>query len=102
MSRSVEMVICPESREVAYRVPFIVERDDAPRYRLRNVGVEPVHWVRARLFGPGLMTPVGPCTVPVGSALELHVVGAALERRTSVQVSWFRPDGGQYLLRVTF
>ena len=89
-------------RELAYRVPFVVERDDAPRYRLRNVSVEAVHWVTVRLVGPGLLPAVAPCRVPPGSALEVEVLGSDLSRSSSLQVSWFRPGGGQYLWRVTF
>ena len=102
MSRFVEVIVRSNRREPAYRVPFEVERQDAPRFRLRNVGVEPVHWVTVRLFGPGLLEPIRPGPLPVGSALEVHVLGDELERRSSMQVSWFRPDGVQYLWRVTF
>lgn len=102
MTRDLPPSVHRNRRELAYRVPFVVERDDAPRYRLRNVGDEPVHWLTVRLCGPGLLTPVRPCRLPAGGALELEVFGADLSRASSLQVSWFRPGGPQYLWRVTF
>jgi len=102
MPRDLPPTVHRNRRELAYRVPFVVERDDAPLYRLRNVSDEAVHWVTLRLSGPGLLTPVQPCRLSPGSALVVEVLGAELARATSLQVSWFRPGGPQYLWRVTF
>lgn len=102
MTRDLPPTAHRNRRELAYRVPFEVERDDAPRYRLRNVGDEAVHWVVLRLTGPGFLVPLEPCRLTPGSALEFEVLGRELARATSVQVSWFRPGGHQYLWRVTF
>ena len=102
MTRELPPIARRNRREPAYRVPFIVERDDAPRYRLRNVSDEAVHWVVLRMIGPGLLSPLQPCRLTPGSELEFEVLGSTLARASSVQVSWFRPGGHQYLWPITF
>lgn len=90
------------SREPAYAVPIRVDRSRAPRYRLVNVGHEPITGMTFSLLGSGVMTSSAPITLAVGGATEVVIHGNDLARRTVLVVRWFRPGGEEYLWRVSF
>lgn len=85
-----------------YRVPFVFERERAPRYRLVNVGAEQLRGVSLYLRGPGVMTAVPTRPLAPGEGVEIMVRGDDLGRDTSVFVAWLRPNGDDYLWRVVF
>lgn len=85
-----------------YRVPFLFDRSRAPTYRLVNVGPERLRGVSVALLGSGLMSPVMPGTLESTEAIELRVRGEHLARDTVLVVRWLRPDGSDYLWRVSF
>ena len=87
--------------EDAYRVPFRLERTP-PQYRLLNTSDEPVHGVAVTIHGPGQLASNAPAKLQPGEALEVTVDGARLERGTIAVVRWFRPNGVEYLWRVSF
>ena len=89
------------STESAYRVPWAFERGDG-HYSLRNLGRESLAAVTFALYGPGLMPATAPATIEPGDALEIVIAGDNLARATIGVVRWFRPDGEEYLWRVSF
>jgi len=89
------------STESAYRVPWAFERGTG-LFSLRNLGQESLHGVTFALYGPGLMPATAPATLQPGDALELVIAGDDLARATIGVVRWFRPDGLEYLWRVSF
>jgi len=69
---------------------------------LDNLGGERLTGVTITLFGRGLM-PVGPpAVVDPGMNLEVTIYGDDLARDTIGVVRWFRPDGSEWLWRVSF
>lgn len=88
--------------EPAYAVPLRVDRSEAPRYRLFNVGHERLVGVTLSLLGSGAMPSVAPRALDVGAAIEVVIRGDDLARRTVLVVRWFRPSGDEYLWRVSF
>jgi hypothetical protein len=86
----------------SYRVPFLFDRTRAPTYRLVNVGSERLRGVTVALLGAGLMSPVMPGALEPTEAIELHVRGEHLERHAMLLVRWLRPDGSDWLWRVSF
>lgn len=88
--------------ELAYAVPFRVDRSRAPAYRLVNTGYEPVMGLTLSLLGSGVMTSTAPRVIDVGAAVDLTVLGEDLALRTVLVVRWFRPGGDEYLWRVSF
>lgn len=91
----------PPMYEDAYRVPFRVDRTP-PRYRLHNIGDEPVHGVSVTVHGPGRFASNAPAKLQPGEALEVTIDGPAPERGTIAVVRWFRPDRTEYLWRLSF
>ncbi len=89
-------------RPVAYRVPFELERGPATLYRFTNVSAEPLTGVSLTLHGSGVMAANAPVSLAPGDALEVDIAGRNLARDTILVVRWFRPDGVEYLWRVSF
>jgi hypothetical protein len=89
------------STESAYRVPWTFERGDG-HYSLRNLGREPLSAVTFSLYGSGVMPATRPSTLHAGEALEIVISGSNLARDTIGLVRWFRPNGQEYLWRVSF
>lgn len=89
------------SNECAYRVPWVFERGD-DRYALRNLGPEALTAVTFTLHGSGVMPATAPATLYSGEALEIVIAGQNLARDTIGVVRWFRPNGQEYLWRVSF
>lgn len=87
--------------EDAYRVPFRLERTPS-EYRLRNDSAEPLHGVALTIHGPGQLASNPPAKLQPGEVLEVTVDGSRLERGTIGVVRWFRPNGVEYLWRVSF
>lgn len=86
--------------EDAYRVPFRLE-GEPPAYRFLNEGSEPVHGVAVTIHGPGGLAANSPAKLQPGEALEVTIESGRLLRGTILVVRWFRPDGVEYLWRVT-
>jgi hypothetical protein len=88
---------------LAYRVPFVVDRSRAPvRYYLVNRSPESLDGVRLTLLGSGEMLPISARRVRPGGIVAFAAYGVALSRTSVVIVRWFRPDGDEYLWRVSF
>jgi hypothetical protein len=93
--------------ENAYRVPWKFERGDGRTtarncFILRNLGLERLTRVTFNLYGSGIMPTSAPSTLDSGDSLEIVISGTNLERDTIGLVRWFRPDGREYLWRVSF
>lgn len=88
--------------EHAYRVPLTVDRGPGHVYRFTNVSGEPLHGVTLTLHGSGVMGANPPTRLDPGQSLEVDIVGRALARDSILVVRWFRPDGVEYLWRVSF
>ena len=88
---------------LAYRVPFVVDRSRAPvRYYLVNRSSETLDGLRLAALGSGMLLPITQSRVLPGGLLGFAVVGHDLARSTVVIVRWFRPNGDEYLWRVSF
>jgi hypothetical protein len=88
---------------LAYRVPFAVDRSNAPsRYYLVNRSAETLESVRLCLLGSGIMLPLSSRRVLPGAAIAFAARGAHLARDSVVIVRWFRPNGEEYLWRISF
>jgi len=98
MSDSLHTVADMES----YPVPFAIDRRRAPRYALRNASLEPVHWIRLELAGPGLLRAPTPARLGPGEVLEFDLRGEDLSRDSRLVVRWLREDGDEYLWSVVF
>ena len=85
----------------AYRVPLRVDRSHAPTYRLVNVSDERLTDLRVTLLGSGVLLPIS--TLRLAPGMALTVVVHETDPTTSVLiVRWFRPNGEEYLWRVSF
>jgi hypothetical protein len=92
-----------ETRSLAYRVPLTLDRSGAPHsYRLTNTGSEPLRGLSFSLLGSGLMRATAPVLLVPGQQVRLSIRGAALPVSSILVVRWFRPDGDEYLWRVSF
>lgn len=91
-----------EASHTAYRVPFRVERHGCGRLRLVNRSEEVLNSVVFLLHGPGLMAARPGGLLTPGEHAELTVKGQQLERATAVVVRWARPNGEDYLWRISF
>jgi hypothetical protein len=89
------------STENAYRVPWHFDRGDG-HFTLRNLGNERLRAVTFNLYGAGIMPTSAPCTLEAGEALEIVIASADLARDTIALVRWFRPNGAEYLWRISF
>jgi len=95
--------LAPLSTEDAYRVPWHFERERIPgKYALQNLGDESLNGVTVTLYGRGLMPATAPSTLHPGESLVMTIAGHDLERSTIALVRWFRPNGDEYLWRVSF
>ncbi|AJW78634.1 MULTISPECIES: hypothetical protein [Clavibacter] len=89
--------------EPAYRVPWHFDRTlERPRFALVNIGDEVLHAISLHLLGSGTMLSRAPVTVRPGERLSTTIRGDDLALDTILVVRWFRPDGGEYLWRVSF
>lgn len=88
--------------DLAYPVPFRVEQRGAHTYLIVNDGTERVHGVALTLHGAGMMGATAPSTLQPGEALEVTVAGRDLSRSTIMVVRWFRPNGVEFLWRISF
>jgi hypothetical protein len=66
------------------------------------VGDEVLHAISLHLLGSGTMLSRAPVTVRPGERLSTTIRGDDLALDTVLVVRWFRPDGGEYLWRVSF
>jgi hypothetical protein len=89
------------STDTAYRVPWLFERGDG-HFTLRNLGQERLTAVTFNLYGSGVMPASAPVTLEAGDALEIAISGHDLAKDTIGLVRWFRPNGQEYLWRVSF
>jgi hypothetical protein len=87
---------------IAYRVPFRVDRTDVPHYRLINTSHEQLTGLRIMLLGPGTMLRLSTLRVSPGASVIVTVRGRDLARSSVLIVRWFRPNGDEYLWRVSF
>ena len=91
----------------AYRVPWLFERGNgssAPQncFTLRNLGPERLAAVTFNLYGSGVMPVSAPATLEAGDELQIVISGHDLAKDTIGLVRWFRPNGQEYLWRVSF
>ncbi|MBF4634541.1 hypothetical protein ITJ38_09030 [Agreia pratensis] len=87
----------------AYPVPFTIERRRAPRaVVLTNRSPERLTALSFSVLGAGLLRTSAPLILDPGRQVRLLVSGQELPRRGIVVVRWFRPDGSEYLWRITF
>ncbi|MFB2556684.1 hypothetical protein [Herbiconiux liangxiaofengii] len=92
-----------ETESVAYRVPLRLDRRDAPhRYRLTNAGDEPLRGLSFSLLGGGVMRASPPLLLVPGQQVQLTLRGDQLTLSGVLIVRWFRPNGDEYLWRVSF
>jgi hypothetical protein len=86
----------------AYAVPFRIDRSGAPRrYDLVNVGPEPLDAVTLTHLGSGYSPPLAVRRLDPGRHLALAVFGASPEDTGVVIVRWKRPEGTEYLWRMS-
>ena len=91
------------STEAAYRVPWSLERDAIDgQFSLRNLGLESLSGVTVSLYGSGELPTTAPRTLHSGDILEVEISGYDLARNSIAIVRWFRPDGSDYLWRISF
>ncbi|WP_345764137.1 hypothetical protein [Diaminobutyricibacter sp. McL0608] len=89
-------------RPAAYRVPWHVERDAAPHYRIRNMADHALRGVTVSVFGTSRLRVAAPSVVHPGGVIHASVSGPDPARDTIVVVRWFAPDGAEYLWQVSF
>jgi len=90
------------TRPLAYRVPFLLEREPARNlYRLTNLSAEVVHGVTFTLHGAGIMAISPPRVVRPQHGIEVTIAGRDLAN-TILVIRWFRPSGVEYLWRAAF
>ena len=87
----------------AYRVPFVLRRDWPHRtYQLINMSTETLDGVSLTLHGGGMLGASSPALLRPAETLEVSIAGRNLARDSILVVRWFRPDGVEYLWRVSF
>ncbi len=92
-----------ETESTAYPVPLRLDRRDAPRsYELVNTSDEPLRGLSFSLLGAGLMRASAPLLLHPGQSVRLRISGATLPEFAVLIVRWFRPNGDEYLWRVSF
>ncbi|CAN5542100.1 hypothetical protein BH10ACT7_BH10ACT7_12420 [soil metagenome] len=93
----------PPRRECAYPVPFRLERQpSAHLYRIVNESDERLRGLTLTLHGSGMMSANLPESLGAREALEVTVAGHDLARSTILVLRWFRPNGVEYLWRISF
>ena len=91
------------STEDAYRVPWSLERDATEgSFALRNLGLESLSGVSITLYGSDTLPTTAPITLHPGDVLDVDISGGELARCSVAIVRWFRPDGTDYLWRISF
>lgn len=85
----------------SYPVPFTVHRRP-PRFDFVNIGSESVRGFTMTVTGRGAPRISRPVSLSPGESTGLRLVGREIERDVAVIVRWLRPDGSEYLWRVTF
>jgi hypothetical protein len=95
------------STENAYRVPWFFDRGDGSDrptncFALRNLGDERLSAVTFNLYGSGVMPASAPATLEPGDSIEIVISGHDLAKDTIGVIRWFRPNGQEYLWRVSF
>ncbi|HEX4442828.1 MAG TPA: hypothetical protein VHZ81_04590 [Galbitalea sp.] len=95
------------STENAYRVPWRFDRGDGAErpancFTLRNLGGETLTAVTFNLYGSGVMPASAPARLESGDSLEIVISGHDLAKDTIGVIRWFRPNGQEYLWRVSF
>jgi hypothetical protein len=89
--------------DVAYPVPFAIQRSIAPHTLvLTNRSEERLTALSFSLLGAGSLRTTAPLVLEPARQVRLVVSGQELPRRGIVVVRWFRPDGSEYLWRITF
>ena len=87
----------------AYPVPFTIERHRTPHALvLTNRSPERLTALSFSLLDGGALRTSAPLILDPGRQVRLLVSGQELSRRGIVVVRWFRPDGSEYLWRITF
>ncbi|MDI2097568.1 hypothetical protein [Ruicaihuangia caeni] len=92
----------PVDPELAYAVPFVVERARTPVFELLNTSEEPARAVMLSLIGDGRLVSGMPTTLEPGARLSFALHGDDVARGSVVIVRWFRTDGCEYLWRIAF
>lgn len=93
----------PAEGRAAYPVPWVFDRSLAhPRFALENAGTEVLHAISLHLLGSGTLLRGAPVTMRPGDRIVLSIRDADLARNTILLVRWYRPDGTDYLWRVSF
>ncbi len=83
--------------ELAYRVPWLVDRDALPWCTLRNIGDEALTHVSTQFFGEGWIAPAVPRpNLAPGEELRFVFFGERAIDSGRVTVHWRRPDGEEY------
>ena len=89
------------TRPLAYRVPFLLEREPARHaYLLTNTSPETVHGVTFTMHGAGVMAVSPPRVIKPEHGIEVTIATGA--REAILVIRWFRPNGTEYLWRVEF
>ncbi|QAY74961.1 hypothetical protein ET445_10040 [Agromyces protaetiae] len=88
--------------EPAYRVPWRVDRSRDPWFTLVNDGDEPASGVQISLSGDGRLLWRPLLTVAAGDQVTFVVQADDPARNCIACVRWFRPDGTEYLWRISF
>lgn len=73
-----------------------------PHFALQNDGGEVLHAISLHLLGSGSMLRRAPLTMCPGDRIVLSIREDDLARNSVLVVRWFRPDGSEYLWRVSF
>ncbi|MGA1838029.1 hypothetical protein VD659_13975 [Herbiconiux sp. 11R-BC] len=63
---------------------------------------EPLRGLSFTLLGSGLMRATAPLLLVPGQEIRLHIRGSSLPRSAVLIIRWFRPNGDEYLWRVSF
>lgn len=92
----------PRRPTEAYAVPFLLDRSRSPNFLLLNVSDEDLYGLTFRLSGPGIVAPLGPLELRAGNVIRFSVRGDEPARSSVLIVRWFRPNGDEYLWRISF
>ena len=93
----------PVDADPAYAVPFRLRREPrSSQYLLTNASAETLDGVDLTLHGTGLMSTSAPARLDPGDTLAVTIVGEDLALNTILVVRWFRPNGVEYLWRISF
>ncbi|PZU46940.1 MAG: hypothetical protein DI566_06345 [Microbacterium sp.] len=96
MASKAQLILVPN--EVAYAVPWSVDRSALPWCRLRNASGERLSNVSIQVFGDGWILPASPLCRHLEPGAELRIVLAGREQQDAgrVTVHWERSDGAEY------